>query len=299
MQEINKKLNDDLSLLNTVKQLSQTSIRASLKVETIQTWLNQFEKNKPEYTLALLILRYMIYRTNEQVEASLEQALRKAALHFCPITSDKKYINWRDILLLETDKRQFTFTQVANEFTPHGSSGEIMMRVLKSKFKIPGSRFSELANRSQIGESEIILIVDDAGYTADSILKVLESFNGAKFKPKSIGIVLAMAHEDCIKNIHAIYPEIEVFYGEQFTSMDSLEAYSISWSNNNLWSHQAVTPIDAYYQVVNSKAQFPGGIYGHRKQELLIAYQHGIPDNSLRLLWDVSDSWTPLIGRYK
>lgn len=36
---------------------------------------------------------------------------------------------------------------------------------------------------------------------------------------------------------------------------------------------------------------------GYGNLGCLIAYDHGIPDDSLQLLWDKSESWNPLVAR--
>jgi hypothetical protein len=72
---------DDLKLKRAVQLLCSTGIRRPMSMEKIKIWLKQFDPG-PEQTLALLILRHLIYRTTDQIESSLIQALRRMTLHF-------------------------------------------------------------------------------------------------------------------------------------------------------------------------------------------------------------------------
>jgi hypothetical protein len=49
--------------------------------ERIKRWVKQFQ-SPAEKTLAWLILRSMIFRTNEQFMSSMRQALKQATNHF-------------------------------------------------------------------------------------------------------------------------------------------------------------------------------------------------------------------------
>jgi len=65
---------DQLAVERAVHLLSRTGVRAPLTIERIKRWVKQFQ-SPAEKTLAWLILRNMIFRTNEQFMSSVRQVL--------------------------------------------------------------------------------------------------------------------------------------------------------------------------------------------------------------------------------
>jgi hypothetical protein len=288
---------DDLSLLKTVRLLSSTPIRNGLDSEIVKGWLLQFDDG-PEKTLALLVLRNLIFRTKLQIEAGLEQALRRAALHFCPPSCDRKSNHWRDILKTESDCRSFSFAPLSNTFTPPGSSGQLVMRSIKNTFEIPQSRFRNIDQIGVLAPGEILLIADDAAFTAESLETTLTTLGFSAEQQKCVGVVVALAHERSLKTFNDSHPNVSIFFGEKITEESSLESLSKNWIASGYWNYADRTPIETYYQIVTNKAAFASQTnYGFGGMELPIAYEHGIPDNALRLLWDESSTWKPLIRR--
>lgn len=88
---------DTLKLKEIIRKLCTTKIRNPLTMERVRTWLKQF-KTPEEQTLALLILKNLIYRTTDQIESCLRQALKEAVLHFEPPSHDEPDYDWRRIL---------------------------------------------------------------------------------------------------------------------------------------------------------------------------------------------------------
>jgi hypothetical protein len=285
---------EDVKLLNVVRSLCMT-VRQPLKFERVKTWLKQFGEGA-EYTLALLILRHLIYRTHDQIESSLTQALRRMAMHFVH-NEHREQFTWQEIISGKTGL-DFFFGPPAHDGTPPGKSGELIIRLLKHKFGIPGSKIHYPNGFSELQEYERYLLVDDGTFTGEQLSQYLDYFSAWKSMPGRIGIVVAIAHEEALKFLEKSYPHISVFYGEKMTEKDGLVALSDMWEKTGRWRYTTATPLEVYNDIATTKAKFQNSAsLGFASLGLLVAYEHGVPDDSLELLWSKSPTWTPLFDR--
>ncbi|HZG18624.1 MAG TPA: hypothetical protein VE092_01310 [Herbaspirillum sp.] len=289
-------VNDDLNLKREIQLLSSTGIRNGLSRERISTWLKQFAKG-PEYSLALFILRHLIYRTTGQIESALAQALRKMALTIAQNETDRERLHWREILQGAANLKVY-FGPPAHEHTRPGKSGELITRMLKQEFKINGAQISYPDSVTTLQEHERYLLVDDGVFTGDQLEGMLQQGLSALTRnPGKVGIVVAIAHEFAISRFQKSFPDIPIFFGEKMTAEDSFSSQASTWINENRWPHE-ISPVDVYQSIVSAKGNFKEKQpLGFGSLGLMVAYEHGVPDDSLQLLWDESETWKPLFDR--
>jgi hypothetical protein len=285
---------DEIKLKQAVKLLCSTGVRRPLQFERVKTWLNQFDSG-PEQALGLLILRHLIYRTHNQIESTLAQALRHTAMHFVQDEKDRQERHWHDILSGGTGL-SFSFGPPSHENTHPGASGEVIIRLLKNKLKIASQQifYPEV---SQLAPNERFILVDDGTFTGDQLSNYIDAFSSWFHTPGQTGIVVSIAHETAISNLKKKYPHIPVFYGEKITEQDGLEALSQAWIESGRWTYEHITPIDVYRHIAQHKAKFSAAPLGFGSLGIMVAYEHGVPDDSLQLLWDKSPTWSPLFDR--
>lgn len=287
---------EDLKLKRAVQLLCTTGIRRPLTMERVRTWLKQFAVG-PEQTLALLVLRFLIYRTSDQIQSVLTQALRKTALHFTEDLDEKENVKWRDILTGKTNL-DFLFGPPAHEYTKPGKSGELIVRLLKLIFAIESRNIQYPSMVTNLDSNERYIMIDDGVFTGEQLTSLIASFDAMRITPRQTGIVVAIAHERGLNALQSQFPNIPVFFGEKITKEDSLEAHSQRWVDDGRWPYQDCSPLQVYLDVASVKGNFrvkqPLGYGG---LGLMVAYEHGIPDDSLQLLWDQSETWNPLIDR--
>lgn len=267
-----------------------------MTMEGVKTWLNQFDAG-PEQTLALLILRHLIYRTNDQIESSLTQALRRMALHFILDDADRENCRWRDVLKGQTNLN-FYFGPPAHEYTQPGKSGELIIRLLKQIFPIDSNQIQYPGSVTQLNKDERYLIIDDATFTGDQLTAAIQRFQGMMKTSGQTGIVVSIAHEKAIEKLQQNFPDIPLFYGEKMTTQDGLLALSKRWVDEGHWTYEDISPYEVYLSIIERKCKFKvKQPLGYAGLGLLVAYEHGVPDDSLQFLWDKSEKWTPLFNR--
>lgn len=288
---------DDVNLKKIIRLLCNTKIRQPITFEQIKVWLKQFDQGS-ELTLALLILRFLIYRTSDQLTSSLKQALKYAAKDFTSQGHLSETFDWREILNGASEELDFYFGPAKNEYTAPGKSGEIVARLLKSCIGLDSSKLVYPSQITKLTLKERYLLIDDGIYTGHQLNDFIGQNGRFMTSCYQTGIVVAMAHVEGIKLLKDNHPNIPIFYGEKITSKNCFEAISQEWIDDEIWPYKEITPLEQYLEIVENKAKFEKNMpLGYGNLGCLIAYDHGIPDDSLQLLWDKSDSWNPLIAR--
>lgn len=287
---------DDINLFKIIKQLCTTQIRHPMTIEQIKVWLKQFSQG-PEKTLALLILRYLIYRTSGQLDSSFKQALKAAATNFIPHDSIKGNINWRDVLNGRVGGLDFYYGPFRQMGSRPGKSGEIISRRLK--FCDPTSQFKlEYPDKcTSLRPNQRYLLIDDGTFTGDQLIGFIQTDGQFLLQGNQSGIVVGLTHESAVELLAVTYPSIPLFYGEKITSQECFEAISVNWIEDGIWPYQNITPFEQYMLIVK-RAKFDDRLpLGYGNLGCMVAYEHGVPDNSLQLLWGSSKSWNPLFAR--
>lgn len=288
---------DDVNLKKIIKLLCTTKIRQPLSFEQTKAWLKQFDQG-PELTLALLILRFLIYRTSDQLTSSLEQALKSATKYFTNQSHLSETYDWREILNGTSGELDFYFGPAKHEYTAPGKSGEIITRLLKSYIGLDSSKLSYPNQFTKLNLKERYFLVDDGIYTGHQLNDFIQLHGSFMASCSQTGIVVALAHDSGIELLKSNYPHIPVFCGEKITSKNCFEAISEEWIEDKIWPYNGITPLGQYLEIVKNKARFEKEMpLGYGSLGCLIAYEHGIPDDSLQLLWDKSESWNPLVAR--
>jgi len=285
---------DQLALERAVRSLCKVGIRrAPLSLERVKSWINQFE-GACEKSLAWLILRHLVYRTGEQLESSLRQALKDAATHFIRSAEVSEEVHWRDALAGRIKGLCFYCGPPnVDGVTKPGKSGEVVTRIVNRNYGIDKYYPHDV---SQFAPDERYLVVDDGAYTGVQLVSFLEGWRN-DYSDGKVAVVVGLAHTHAIKTLHERFPSVPLFYGELMAEKNSLQSLSEQWVADGQWTHRGVTPRDVYADICRRRGPFGMATEGFGSLGLMVAFEHGVPDDSLHLLWNKSASWTPLIER--
>lgn len=288
---------DQLSLERTVKGLSNLGIRQPpLTWEKAKRWAKQFDDG-PEKVLAWLILRFLVFRTTDQLESSFRQAIKSVSQHFGEKIELPKETDWRAILSGQAGNLSFYCSPpTLNTHSLPGKSGELIARLVNRTFGVSKSYAYDF---TVIAEDERLLIVDDGTFTGEQLDGFLASYGPAKTHPEQIAIVVAIAHEEAISKLANRHPNIAVFFGEMLLKAHCFEHLAQSWISNGLWPYPETHPTDVYEAICEKHKLLNGssGSLGFGSLGVIVGYEHGIPDDSLNILWSKSETWLPLIER--
>jgi hypothetical protein len=286
---------DQLSVERAVHALSRSNVRSPLSVERIKVWVKQFVSDE-EKTLAWLILRNLIFRTNEQLQSTMRQALKQAALHFLDQIGQRETVAWTDALKGAAGLAFYCGppSLVQYGMGQPGKSGDVIARSINQRYGIEKQFPSGIGSLS---ENERFLVVDDGTYTGAQLATFLQNWD-IDYSSGRVALVVGMAHQTARKDLHAQFPDVPLFYGELLTPETCFAALSQKWIETQQWKYDK-SPLEVYAAVHKRAQPFENGNSGHGFGNIgaLVTFAHGVPDDSIQLLWGVSETWKPLVER--
>lgn len=286
---------DQLAVERAVHLLSRTGVRAPLNIERIKRWVKQFQ-SQAEKTLAWLILRNLIFRTNEQLLSSMRQALKQATIHFVEQQGSQGEVAWGDALRGSTGLSISCGppSLATRGFVPPGKSGELMARLINQRYRIEKHFPSEI---NVLTPDERFIVVDDGTYTGVQLCTFLRNWD-IDFSQRRVAIAVSMAHKTACQALKDEFPTVPMFYGELLAPEMCFTSLCQRWVETGQWRYET-PPIDVYAEVHRRNQPFEkgNGAGGYGDVGALIAFEHGVPDDSIQLLWDTSRTWQPLVDR--
>jgi hypothetical protein len=287
---------DQLSVERAVHWLSRTGVRSPLNVERVKQWVKQFHTPE-EKTLAWLILRNLIFRTKEQLLSSMRQAMKRATIHFVDQLSLQEKIAWNDALKGQAGLTFYCGPPSLATFglpTQPGKSGDLIARLINQRYGIGKHYPSDV---TVLQEDERFIVVDDGTYTGVQLVNFLRGW-GIDFSQGRIAIAVSMAHKTACEHLKQEFPNVPLFHGELLNADMCFQALSQKWIETEQWNNQK-SPLEVYDAVHKRNQPFENGNGGNGYGNIgaLVAFEHGVPDDSIQLLWGVSPSWKPLVDR--
>lgn len=286
---------DQLSVERAVHALSRSSVRSPLTVERVKVWVKQFVSNE-EKTLAWLILRNLIFRNSEQMLSSMRQALKQAVLHFLEKTGQRETVAWTTALngAAGLDFYCGPPSIVLYGSTKPGKSGDLIVRAINQRYGITKLFPSDV---TVLRENERFIVVDDGTYTGTQLANFLMHWD-QDYSSGRIAIAVGMAHQAACDHLLAQYPQVPLFYGELLTPETCFASLAQKWIETQQWEYDK-SPFEVYDEVHKRAQPFKEGNGGNGFGDIgaLVAFSHGVPDDSIQLLWGSSENWKPLVER--
>lgn len=275
--------------------LSRSNVRSPLSVERVKVWVKQFHSDE-EKTLAWLILRNLIFRTTEQLQSSMRQALKQAALHFLDQIGLKETVAWTDALKgaagLQFECGPPSLVQFG--MGKPGKSGDLITRAINQRYGI-NKQFP--SGVTVLGEKERFIVVDDGTYTGSQLETFLLNWELDSSSGR-VAIAVGMAHETACAHLRDKFPKVPLFYGELLTADSCFAALCQKWISTRQWQYEK-SPFEVYAEIHARAQPFQDGNGGNGYGSIgaLVAFGHGVPDDSIQLLWGTSPNWKPLVER--
>ncbi|UEP40682.1 hypothetical protein [Burkholderia sp. B21-005] len=284
---------DQLAVERAVHALSRSNVRNPLSVERIKVWVKQFVSDE-EKTLAWLILRNLIFRTSEQLQSSMRQALKQAALHFLDKTGQRDTVAWTDALKGAAGLAFYCGPPSAALYSKPGKSGDVIARAINQRYGIEKLFPSDV---TVLSEKERFIVVDDGTYTGTQLANFLESWE-QDYSSGRVAIAVGMAHQTACDHLRTRFPEVPLFHGELLTPETCFVSLAQKWIETQQWTYDK-SPLEVYAEVHNRAQPFKegNGENGYGNIGALVAFSHGVPDDSIQLLWGASENWKPLVER--
>lgn len=286
---------DQLGVERTVHSLSRSNVRSPLSVERIKMWVKQFVSDE-EKTLAWLILRNLIFRTNEQLLSSMRQALKQAVLHFLDQTGQRETVAWTSALhgAAGLDFYCGPPSLVQYGMGEPGKSGDVIARAINQRYGIKKLFPSGV---TVLNENERFIVVDDGAYTGTQLATFLRAWD-LDYSKGRVAIAVGMTHQTAQGTLHDTFPNVPLFHGELLTPETCFASLAQKWIESHQWMYDK-SPLEVYAEVHKRAQPFKEGNGGNGYGDIgaLVAFSHGVPDDSIQLLWGTSENWKPLVER--
>lgn len=250
--------------------------------QTIENWLDNFEENEKEYALYLLT-KFTFYKSEEIDQ--LGKSAFNLLMHefsFNLELDGNSHIPTRNYILQHT------------KFFPmkgHGAtSGAMLQYSFRHVNKLDSSIFLEDLNNIPDEVHEIVFIDDILGSGKESEDYWNDVISKIQRKDLTLYYIPYLGMKKGIERIISktklkIMPVIEISDMHQAFSENS-----IYFKNTDLKS-TCCTISEKY-----GKTLFPPGPLGYGNTQLLVGFQHNVPDNTLPIIWQ-SVGWTPIFKR--
>jgi hypothetical protein len=286
------------SLKRESHQLCKFGLRHDFSTDDFQRWATQFS-GQEEQLLAYLILRYLTYRSKRQLLSSFSQALYSATNELAPSISHLTLVDrFNTEQGLRVILTPVSPSGAGGGYVAPGGSSEVMLREVRQLLRMGSSQTGFLDQATVPLSNEWFIAVDDAVLSGDQCVERLTCCGMTEKDEvrKRLAICVAIAHETALSTIARTFPDIRVFYGERISSENSVASYLAKWAaDSDVWP--SVTPPQDVYKRVLDRAFPDRTTTSYADQDLLLAYEHGVPDNSCALLWEKSPTWQPLFQR--
>lgn len=248
----------------------------------VEKWLENFNEN--ERTYALYILSKFTFYKNEEIEW-LARSAYNLLHHEFSFDLEKKnnsQVNVRDYILSNT------------RFFPMGghtaTSGTMLQYGFSKINKLPRTSFLESLDNIPANVHEIVFI-DDILASGDETERYWDD-------------VISNIQKDDLVLYYIPYLGLTagVDRAKQQTKLKVMPVITIS-KMNQVFSNESI-----YFQDPSLKSScrricqkhgkniFPTGPLGFGDSQLLIGFEHNIPDNTLPIIWK-SNGWTPIFKR--
>lgn len=282
--------------------LVRKQIVSTIDEIVLDNWLSNFVTTEDQY-LAARILESLIFRSRAMIFSSIDQLLQ------CVLPSQLRkwgaydYRSIEDFLTsLEVGdvSHPVRFVAIERSFANEepGKSGSVLIRHFRQHAHIAKSLTCRPESIASLPNTvKVLVFVDDIIGSGKQFAKFSKFHNltehCARFKSLYCPLV---AYEDGIATVRGAQPWLAISPIETLGTKNRF--YCPDPDNGKRWALDQINLVSDVSQHVKALAD-TAGIPSTTKYslDLLIAFEHSTPNNTLSLLWARSDRWNPLLNR--
>jgi hypothetical protein len=282
--------------LERVQHLIRQGVWEGVDLARSRSWYQQFEHRECGL-LGACLLDNLIYRSRAQLLALLGAVMTSPELLGPDDDDDRRVVN----SLRSSNDPGIRLVPVIRLDQPPTKSGMYILRLLSREFAVRDRWMVWPQGLEAQPPFHTLLLVDDFCGSGDQFAEFLETPALRQLlaaRPDCrVVYVAAAAHEQGMAKIRAAMPRIQVLAAEvlgtdhHFFNGTVLDQYGIDGLKEQLLA-QYNTMCDAH-GIGSGRI----GPFGYQEQGLTYGFAHGTPNNSLPMLWQDANGWTPLLNR--
>lgn len=281
------------------EELINLGIWSGIDIQRLRNWRANFKTDEEKY-FSTCVLDSLIYRSEKQTVALIAQLFERALPDLARTT---KFPTGAGNEIIESLKYNsepgIRLVSVVQRTDPYTKSASVIGRYMKRFFRVQEQWIIKpWGIKEQVTRGiEVFVFIDDFLGTGDQFGKCIAKEDVAGFFSDACVVYAPLvAHLNGIDYLKNEYPELGL------TAVEILdESYGLFSKRSGCFDDGVNSPETArkfYIELLekNNIASLNPGGFG--RLELVYAFQHAAPDNSLPILWwNASNEWSNLFDR--
>ena len=287
------------SIFDRCRNLIAYRIWDGLELHRLDSWINNFRNEKERY-LAAKILDALIYRSDSQTISLMHQLFQRTI----PDLQRNRKIspsltNLYTSLKEKSDDPVVRIVPVLPPDSPPIKSGSLIGRYIHRYLGFSSKWIAQCSDvPSLISQGYVVIFVDDFLGTGNQFIEFIEKnhFQDSVGSGKCVYVPL-VAHKDGIQKLEEYLKALSVSTVEMLDDSHAFFNEIAGYFPDDC--NTIETARNFYYDMLERH-----GIHLHGSDrrgygcfELVYAFKHAVPDNSLPILWWSESDWQPLFSR--
>ena len=282
------------SIRDRCRDLIEYNIWGGIDLVKFEAWRHNFKTDEEKY-FSSCVLDSLIYRSNSQTYSLINQMLYKNLNNTFRIMGETGMQNFPECLI---DRNNCNLVRLVPSITfesPVTKSSNEILRFMKRHFRVweefiinPWNIEDEIKK----GARAFIFIDDFLGTGHQFEETIFDSKLEDVVRKNMIVYAPLTAHSQGIEYLNTNFPELKITYSEK------LKKDTHSFFCNYFPSEQDEAKAFYIEMLEDRKLPYsPGNQFGYGNLELTYAFEHAAPDNSLQILHERNENWSPLFNR--
>jgi hypothetical protein len=296
---------DGVTYTRAIFQRSDDLIRfgiwSDLDPSRLHRWIANFRTEEERY-FAACILDGLIYRSNKQTFALLDQLLSRVLPDLTRLVPPPSghIPDWLHRLRSRTEDPGIRLVAVAGKEDPVSKSAYHIARTIRRKFGINEAWFAkgwEVREERSRG-TKIFVFIDDILATGEQFVDFISNENLVPLPDTYMVYAPLVAHKMGIQFVDsALSSQVHV------SAVETLGYEYGIFHDESQFFMDGVNTVQAakifYQEMLSRRDVHIAELHGFGQLQLAYAFEHAAPDNSLPLLWwrEEPTKWIPLFDR--
>lgn len=284
-------------LINQSQSLIRLGIWEGVRIDDLLTWRKNFTTDT-EKIFAAYVLDHLVYRNVQHMTAMLYDVLTRHLHNEWRLDHNLLYSeskNPLDILQQKYGPLSIRYMGAVKSEWSQTKSGYRIIHHLNHQLAINAKWNTKIDNisRDYLSCVRTFLIFDDIICTGEQMCEVLAEIDYNSVADAKFYVCVCAAHEQGIYRIKEEFPWVRIIYAEKLLNNTTIFDFV---QTKTLGLDDTIT-LNDWYESFLEKINYRGDKYGKGNLAMLYAFQEGVPNNSLPILYHNNDQFKLLLRK--
>lgn len=288
-------------VVHRFRQLLHRGVVTGIDPIRLNVWLAQFTSEEERY-LAAQLLSGLTYRSDAMVKSSFQHLAHCELPGVLRSCLEFAFTNLDDldcVLRNGTEACFLRFVAIDGTFEKNpGKSGAVVIRAFRQHLRV--AKALTCRPEAVVGlpdEVKILVFIDDIVGTGRQFATFAKAYDlSAQAAKRTMVYCPLLAFDSGLNKVRDEHPWLQVFPVEMLDQ--SHQFFRAAKDDANVWGVDGINRLeDAKEFVREICVRHAVAPRSRHSLDLLVAFEHAVPNNSLSLLGASSDRWRPLFDR--